>query len=97
MARKPPKPTLTSWYPSSINPVRAGYYELLAPFAARPPVLPVFAKWTGTGWTEFSGGDFEGQAVTSAQEWMGTDLAFWRGISTPRGVERLLSLAAMRS
>lgn len=75
------------------RPWREGYYELGVPVAATPPILPVFAKWTGTRWTEFSGGDFDNRAVTNAKKWIGTELVRWRGISSARGAKRLLTAA----
>lgn len=71
--------------------MRAGYYELFVPVAARPPVLPVFAKWTGTGWAEFSAGDRDNLAVMNAQEYMGAKLVYWRGVSSARGANAMPS------
>jgi len=58
----------TEWFPSSVNPVRTGEYELdLGPDVTWPNMRIIRAEWTGTLWSDL----FSYDAISSFVAWRG--------------------------
>lgn len=83
MSRNKVEPVTTPWFPISVQPVRAGVYQVLTKTHSGAAVVgPVsYALWTGDTWNSVSHIQRSARKQKLTSMWMKWPQAQWRGLA----------------
>lgn len=83
MSRNKVEPATTPWFPISVQPVRAGVYQVLTKTHSKEAVVgPVsYALWTGATWNLVSHIQRSACEQQRPSMWMKWPQAQWRGLA----------------